>query len=174
MNQCDFSVSGVIWHVSKRHVKRHKLCSTVQKTALKQEFEHGSIASHKKNAPADLRAAWGWWMCIRYRILYHIWYHIRYFISYRILYRTCIQYRIHKYDIVQEPVLQYSILYHILCRVRYRILLSYRKIYSACLEKAASLLCFKVSAPFCLASCTRLSLISSASSTEIFLGNALP
>jgi hypothetical protein len=30
-----------------------------EKTALKLEFEHGSIAKHKENAPANLRAGWG-------------------------------------------------------------------------------------------------------------------
>ena len=65
----------------------------------------------------------------------------------------------------------YDIVYDIVYNIVYD---SYRKIYSACLAAATNLLRFKVSAPLSLASMTRFRRISSASSTEILLGNALP
>ncbi len=62
--------------------------------------------------------------------------------------------------------IQYSITQYSTC--------VYHKICSACLAKATNLLCFKISAPLHLASWTCFHSISSASSTEIFLGNTLP
>ena len=81
------------------------------------------------------------------------------------------------YDIVCDIVCDvvYDITLHIVYDIVYDIVYgSYRKIYSACLAAATNLLHFKVSALLSLASMTRFRRISSPSSTEILLGNALP
>ncbi len=75
---------------------------------------------------------------IFYMISYTILNSTSYTISYTIQMRYCINY----------SITQYRIQYHI----RYRIRSYSKKIF--CLAKAANFLCFKVSAPFCLASCT--------------------
>ncbi len=98
MNQCELSVSGDLGYVSKRHVQRHKLCCRVKKETLKREFEHDSIASHKKNAPADLQAVWD--DDCAYDIVYNIVYSIAYDISYHIVYDFVLIYDIEYKDTI--------------------------------------------------------------------------
>ncbi len=83
MNQCELRVSGDLWFVSKQHVQQHRLDVQSKKKALKQEFQHDRIASHKKNSPADLQP-----VCdddstcyIVYDIVYDIAYHIAHHIG---------------------------------------------------------------------------------------------
>ena len=77
------------------------------------------------------------------------------------------------YDIVYD--VQYNIVFDALYDVVFDIVTDERQpIYSCCRAAAAKRLRFKVSAPLRLDSETRDRSISSASFTEIFLGNALP
>ena len=104
---------------------------------------------------------------IAYDIVYDIIIHIIYDVvgEYDIVYFT--------YDIVYE--MQYNIVYDVVNDVVYYIIYDkHRPIYSCCLSAAAKRRRFKVSAPLRLDSATRDCSTSSASFTEIFLGNALP
>ncbi len=97
-------------------------------------------------------------------------YDIVYDIVYDIIFH--IVYVVGAYDIV------YYMQYNIACNVVYNVVYDivydeHQPIYSCCRSAAVKRLRFKVSAPLRLDSETRDRSISSASFTEIFLGNAL-
>ena len=109
-----------------------------------------------------------WLVFVVYDIFYDIVYDIVYDIIFHIVYDV-----VGAYDIVYD--LQYNIVFDVVYDVVYDIVCDeHQPMYSCCRAVAAKRRRFKVSAPLRLDSATLDHLISSASFTEIFLGDDLP
>ena len=80
MNWCELSVyGGPLVRVQAARAATEIVLYSPKKEALKRQFEHDSIASHKKNDQADLLAVWD--DDSTCYILYYIVYDIAYYIE---------------------------------------------------------------------------------------------